>query len=199
MAGRTKKKPQKLGSNLEVYWTQAFHHLIGRPTLFPFTYLLNPAFSVTILSSCSTLERKNIPIAIQACLAWEHPNALPRMDSPVALSVQRLHSSRDQSPVVLGVSFGSGVSPLSFCVLQVAFRIPFGRLPRRAAGSWPEYQWCLSLHGSAGRLGRVSSSGDPCRGLESKDSNVSQLWSAEQAWQQPKENTGKFQTKNWLS
>lgn len=100
-----KKKPKKLGSNLQIQWTQAVHHLIGRQTLFPFTYLLNPAFSVTNLSSCSTLERKDIPIVIQACLGWEYLILL-RLRSPDPFQ-SRFHASRDQSPTA---------PPPSFCV-----------------------------------------------------------------------------------
>lgn len=108
----------------------------------------------------------------------QHPAQVPALHGPSSPKTPLV--PRAIFPNILEVSFVSGVPQLSFCVPQVTFRIPFGGLPRRAPGSWPECQWCPSLLGSEGHLGHDLSSGDPCKDLESKDSNVSPPWSAEQ-------------------
>lgn len=63
----------------------------NRETLFPFTHLLNPAFSVTNLSSCSTLERKDILMVIpSSCSDWA-PGPLPVDATPPEINPLRLH------------------------------------------------------------------------------------------------------------
>lgn len=112
--------------------------------------------------------------------------------------------SRDSTHPKINLSSHSGGQLCLWCshhwvsVSPVALGIPSGHLLRRVAGSWPECQWCPSLPGSAGHLGHASSSADPCKDLESKGSNVSQLWSAEQAWKWPKKDTEKSRTKDLL-
>lgn len=176
MGRRTKEEKVRVKSRGTLN-TGLHHHLVRKPTLI---YLpLKSCLFCHHLVKLLYLGRKRHPCrnpGVTSMRTSQHPAQVSTLGTPSSPLIPR-----SISPPILEVSFVSGALTTEFLCPPVALRIPSGHLPRRAAGSWPECQWCPSLPGSAGHLGHASSSGDPCKDPESKDSNVSQLWSAEQA------------------
>lgn len=198
MGGRTKKeKAKKFRVKPRGILNIGFSSLNREASTFLIYLPLKSCLFCHHLVKLLYLGKKKIPIVIQVCQVWDCLNILPRFYPTMPLLVQRLHSSQDPS-LSPWRSAVSGAPPQHFWAPQVAVRIPSGHPPRRAARSWPGFPWCLSLRGSAAHLGRASRSGDPCKDPESKGSNAFPPWSAEQAWKQSTEGTGKSRTKNLL-